>query len=318
MQLVDRDRAPGGERHALRARCLALLAQADDAEEHEGAVLPPQLLGAVRIGTDPFADAVHRHLVARHQIALDQDPADGRIGVSVMAVVIDPDDQAVLEPHARRALDLDEQRIGRVLDPADLEMLPVEHPVLDLGAVVIGHELARAVAPPRLAGVGKTVAARAGGRQQVGRAAIDRHVVDAGRKARSAPGGNSARRIFARPRPSARAARLRAGRLRAKRAGIPHAARHTSDGSRRPDGRRARSADSSPERPRRRRRDRPCSSRRCRPSRSARPGRRASSRGPERRGRSARADAISPGRAISRHSRAGARHRRADKRTMLR
>ena len=61
-----------------------------------------------------------------------------------MGVVIDADRRAVRQSDPRRALDLREQQIGLVLQPADFEAAAVDRAILDLGAVVIGHELAAA------------------------------------------------------------------------------------------------------------------------------------------------------------------------------
>ena len=45
--------------------------------------MPPQLLALLRIALHPFADAVHRHLVLRDDVALDQEAADRDIGMAV-------------------------------------------------------------------------------------------------------------------------------------------------------------------------------------------------------------------------------------------
>src|SRR5262249_35700233 len=90
----------------------------------------------------------------------------------------------VLQAHARGALDLDHQRVVLVFDPADLEMLAVERAVENLAAIVIGHELAAALAPQRLPPVGKAGAGAARRRHEIGRTAIDRDLEDGRRKPR--------------------------------------------------------------------------------------------------------------------------------------
>ena len=49
---------------------------------------------------------------------------------------------AVRQPHPAGALDMDEEGIGPVREPDDLESLPGEGTLLDLAAGEIGHRLA--------------------------------------------------------------------------------------------------------------------------------------------------------------------------------
>src|SRR5205085_6306677 len=96
------------------------------------------------------------------------------------------DRAAVVELDPRRALDLGEQQIGRVLQPGNLQSAARDLAVLDLTAVVIGHELAAADLAIGRALVGQAdrillVAAH----EQVRGPAIDRDVVDVGLRARS-------------------------------------------------------------------------------------------------------------------------------------
>ena len=103
-----------------------------------------------------------------------------------MRVVIDAHRRAVLEADARRALDLREQQIGLVLQPADFEAAAGDLAVLDLGAVVIRHELAAADLAKHLALVGQAGGAlRDAANEQVRRPAIDRHGVDVGLRPRA-------------------------------------------------------------------------------------------------------------------------------------
>ncbi len=123
----------------------------------------------------PFADALHRHFLARHQAALDQHAAHRHIGVAVMRIIIDVHHGAVFEPDLRRSFDADEQRIGLAAHPANLEVLAVERAVLDRAAVVIGNELAVRHAAECLARVGERRAVGEAGRGEIGRPAIERH-----------------------------------------------------------------------------------------------------------------------------------------------
>src|SRR5262245_59503999 len=68
------------------------------------------------------------------------------VGVTVMRIIADAQRRAVLEDHARRAFDLDGEQVERILDPADLELLPVERAGLDGAAVVVRHQLVVPVA----------------------------------------------------------------------------------------------------------------------------------------------------------------------------
>ena len=96
-RLVDRDRAARRQRNALRAHRFILVGEVHLTKEHVGAVLPPQFIGAVGILLHPLPDLLHRHLILRDDVALDQDAADRRVGIAVMRVVIDADGGAVLE-----------------------------------------------------------------------------------------------------------------------------------------------------------------------------------------------------------------------------
>ncbi len=180
-RLVDGDRPSRRQRDALRADRFILVGKLHFAKEHIGPVLPPQFLGAVGILIHPFPDPLHRHLIFRDDVALDQDAADRRIGVAIMCVVIDADGRAVLEADPRRALDLREQQIGLVFEPADFEASAGDRTVFDLAAIVIGYELAAADLAKHLSLVGQTngVLFEAADKQVRG-TAINRHGVDVG------------------------------------------------------------------------------------------------------------------------------------------
>ena len=82
----------------------------------------------------PGADRLHRQLLARDLTALDQQPADGHVRLAVAAVIADAQDAAFLQPHPPRTLDLQKERVDRVVDPDQLQSLPVKRAVLDLAA----------------------------------------------------------------------------------------------------------------------------------------------------------------------------------------
>src|SRR5947199_300776 len=85
------------------------------------ASLPAQFVGTVRMLLHPLPDLLHRHLLFRDEAAIDQDAAHRCIWIAVMRVVIDAERRAILDPHSRRALDLREQQISLILQPADFE-----------------------------------------------------------------------------------------------------------------------------------------------------------------------------------------------------
>src|SRR6185437_1918044 len=113
----------------------------------------------VGILVHPFPDPLHRHLLPRNDAAIDQNAADRRIGIAIMRIIIDADGRAILEMNPCRALDLREQQIGLALEPADFETAAGDGAVLDLGAIVIGHELAPSDLAKHLALVGQSAVA---------------------------------------------------------------------------------------------------------------------------------------------------------------
>ncbi len=107
--------------------------------------MPPQFLGAFRIVVHPLADALHRHIFARHDAALDQDAADRRVGIAVMGVVV----QAQRRCRPRSATRAEpwicmNSRSVSLFSQASLETALGQRAVLDLAAVVERHELAAA------------------------------------------------------------------------------------------------------------------------------------------------------------------------------
>ena len=141
-RLVDRNRPARRQRHALRTHRFILVGEMHFAKEHVRPVLPPQFLGAVRVLIHPLPDLLHRHLLFGDDAAIDQDATDRRIGIAIMGVVIDAHGRAILEADPRRALNLREQQIRLIPEPAEFEASAGNRAVLDLGPVVIGHELA--------------------------------------------------------------------------------------------------------------------------------------------------------------------------------
>ncbi len=98
-----------------------------------------------------------------------------------MRVVVDAQRRAVGELDPRRALDLREQQVGLAFQPGDLQPAAGDGAVLDLGAVVIGHQLAPADLAIHRAAVRQADRALVlAAHEQVGRAAIDRNIVDVG------------------------------------------------------------------------------------------------------------------------------------------
>ena len=104
-----------------------------------------------------------------------------------MRVVIDAQDGAVFQSDAGRSLDLREQHVDLAAQPADFQMPAVERAILDLGAIVIGHDFAAADAAADLdALAGKRIAEfAAAGDDEVGRPAVQRRGKFAGRNPRA-------------------------------------------------------------------------------------------------------------------------------------
>src|SRR5262249_48339166 len=101
--------------------------------------------------------------------------------------VVDAQDGAVFQADPRRALDLREQHIHLAAQPADFEVPAVKRAVLDLAAVVIGHELAAAETPANLHAFARERVAKLApaGDDKVGRAPKQRRGKLAGRLARA-------------------------------------------------------------------------------------------------------------------------------------
>ena len=128
---VDREAALRGQDDALRAD--GPLA-GDLAEKHKGRVIAAERRAFFRMFRHPAADIRHCHLLARQLAAVEQQAADRDIGLAVAAVIADARDLAIGQLNAARALDLEKEGGDRVVDPEELEPLPVQGAVLDLGA----------------------------------------------------------------------------------------------------------------------------------------------------------------------------------------
>ncbi len=106
------------------------------AKEHERGVFPPERSALLRMVAHPAADRRHRQLLARDLAAVEQQPADRDIGLAVGAVVADPDGAAFLQLDLPRTLDFEKERGDRVVDPQQLQSLPGQRTIFDLGPTV--------------------------------------------------------------------------------------------------------------------------------------------------------------------------------------
>jgi hypothetical protein len=86
----------------------------------------------------PLSNALHRHLLARNEFALDQHAADCTVRIAVVRIVVDAQWRAVFEDHASRTFNLDREQIEWILQPADFKSLAIEGAGLDGAAVMIG------------------------------------------------------------------------------------------------------------------------------------------------------------------------------------
>src|SRR5262245_39282832 len=176
MQPINGNRAARRQWYALRADWFALVRQSGDAKEYVGVVGGAHFRSFVRMRRHPFANALHRHLLARNKIALNEHAADRGIGITVVRIVVDAQRGAVLEDYARGAFNLDREDVEWILEPANFKFLPVERAGLNSAAVVVRHDLVVLVATtdPRTF-VWKCIGAwPVAGRDQIRRAAVER------------------------------------------------------------------------------------------------------------------------------------------------
>ena len=109
-------------------------------KEDVGLVLPHHRFCPLAIGAQPSLQCLQRHRCGLDLSVVDQDPADGGVGIAVFAVVGDPHLFAVRQFDAARALDLHEKDVDRILEIHQLEALSDEAALLDFGARQVGHE----------------------------------------------------------------------------------------------------------------------------------------------------------------------------------
>ena len=95
-----------------------------------------------RVRQRPHEPVEGDKLAERELAAVDQHAADRFVRVSVLVRIADANDAAVVDADAPRALDLQEERVDRILDVD--ERFPVERrpPALDLCARPVRHDLA--------------------------------------------------------------------------------------------------------------------------------------------------------------------------------
>src|SRR6516162_4930016 len=90
----------------------------------------------------PIANALHRHLFSAQYFLVDENAADRHIRPAIVGIVIDAKNGSIFEPNSGRALDLREQNVDLVVQVADFKMPAVERAILNLAAIVVGHNLA--------------------------------------------------------------------------------------------------------------------------------------------------------------------------------
>src|SRR5262249_32871144 len=146
MQPINGNRTARRQGHTLRADWLALACQSGNAKEYVGAVGGAHFRRFVRMRRYPFANALHRYLLARNEIALNEHAADRGKGVTVVRIVIDAQRRAVLEDYTPRAFNLDCEDVKWILEPANFKFLAIEQAGLNSAAVVVRHDLVVPVA----------------------------------------------------------------------------------------------------------------------------------------------------------------------------
>ena len=138
MARVDGDAAPGGERYAQGAeRAGKVIRQIT--EKNIAGVEVEQVGKLFRVLLAPVFDALHRSLFQRQIAALHQRLADGFVGMAVLVGIADAHGFAAGQRDFSRALDLQEKQFNGVIHPIQFLALERRDPVVDFGAVVIGH-----------------------------------------------------------------------------------------------------------------------------------------------------------------------------------
>src|SRR5690606_11862623 len=109
----------------------------DLAEEHEGRILVHDRLRAIRIGLEPGADAGKRYLLQRDLAHIREHATDRDIGPAVLAGIADAHRRAVRQIDDAGALDHQEERVDRIVDPQKFEPAAGERALVDLLVAVI-------------------------------------------------------------------------------------------------------------------------------------------------------------------------------------
>ncbi len=175
---VDRERAPGGERHLLGAhRAIRRLLLLEPAEEDVGRVLVHDLGRPLGVCCQPVPNRRHRHVLTVERAEIDQPPADREVVVPVGGGVGETAGRTVLESDPAGALDVQKEGVDGVVHPDQLQPLCRKRAAVDFGPGRIG--LQRAVGHPP----GDPLAGERGpeqaeiDRHQIGRAAVKGHAI---------------------------------------------------------------------------------------------------------------------------------------------
>src|SRR5690606_13709234 len=107
-----------------------------------------QRAALVGLALHPGADGLHGDFFKSKLTAINQDLADGCIGVAGFCREAQPDDLARLQPYTARALHMKEKSIDRAFEPEKRELLRIERAILDFsacreGATTLHHAKAR-------------------------------------------------------------------------------------------------------------------------------------------------------------------------------
>ncbi len=112
-----------------------------DREEDKAGVKVEHMLDLEGVIAQISPDALHGHFLARNLALVDQQLPDTAVGPAVAAVVVDVDHLAVIERDLARALDVQKEKVDRVVDPGDRLNFPVQDAfLLDLAALIVRHQ----------------------------------------------------------------------------------------------------------------------------------------------------------------------------------
>ncbi len=184
---IDGDGALAQQRHAERpVRTIDLrferagLGRGDFAEEHVARILVEERTELFRIAPAPLANPLHRCALERHLAALDENPPDRAIRMTVLIGIADAHHSALGEAHAAGALDLQEERFDGIRDVDEHLVGDRCAPVLDVGARPIGDDALALDAPAQPLVLELRVELGQIDRQQVVRRRVQRHAVARG------------------------------------------------------------------------------------------------------------------------------------------